>query len=155
MIEQDSDEEEDEPTLRPTIHSAPTAAPEAEYVVADDPDDILPFRELRVGRLQLFMSASNELGGDSGRYGEEEHIYQGVGPGEYEEPVRRDAELAQPSEYMVVTSEGRSRSEILFEAGSSAASEPFPVPAPRGKCMLRAGADLFRLVILKYIIHCV
>lgn len=125
MIEQDSDDEDEEPALR--IHSIPTAG--SGEVHADD--DIMPISGLLLGRLQSSISSTNMFG-ESGRYGEEEHIYQRYdeGPADYEEEVRRDAEL---SDYMVVDGERRDRSATVFEALGESGS----FPAPKGKCCER------------------
>ena len=98
VVEPDSDEEDEEPVR---IHSNPTGPGGAD-------DDILPISGLLLGRLQSSIQVS-----ESGRYGEEEHIYQGVGLPDEE---RRDAELAQSSaDYTEVDTDGRSRSDTVFE----------------------------------------
>ena len=125
MIEQDSDEEDDEPTLR--IHGTPAVVSGA----ADD--DILPISGLLLGSLKSSVSVSNVFGGESGRYGEEEHIYRSGGPADYEDGVRRDAERELLSDYMVIDSKGRDRSVTVFEAMEESGSFPEPVCAPRGK----------------------
>ena len=136
MVEQDSEEEDEEPGLR--IHSTHTAG--SGGLRADD--DILPISGLLLGRLQSSMSTSN-LFGESGRYGEEEHIYQG-GPAEYEEEVRRNVELAQSSDYMEVDNESRDRSATVFEVIGEPESFAERPPLPRGKC---CGRILLRLVV--------
>lgn len=119
VIEPDSDEEDEEPFR--VIHSNPAATG----------DDILPVSGFLLGRLQSSMSASMLLG-ESGRYGEEEHLYQGME--EAPEEKRRDAELTQLSDdYAEVDREGRSRAETVFEVieDSGSFGDRAPLLPPR------------------------